>query len=464
MSATTGRPLIGFYGDDFTGSSENLAQYHRHGLRGRLYLRLPDPARLAEDASRLDVVGLAGTARSLSPEDMEQELAPAFAALAALAPRLVQYKICSTFDSSPDFGSFGHAIAMARRFFPGCAVPVLAASPDFGRYTVFGQHFARLGNQVLRLDRHPGMMNHPRTPMREADLARHLAAQTAQAFDNAVFTDLRTAGRAKALARRAFDADAGLIFDALDNQDLRVVSQAIWTIAHERPVFALAAQGLAQSLGGILAERMDSASLQTVQTRVHPVDRLLVLSGSCAIQNARQIDEAERAGWKTVFFTPDLADGDPARACETLLPQVLPDLDAGRSVVVYSARHPEDRLPGVGVRPERLGAAYAAIAREVRRRLPLRRIVFAGGDSSSHALRALGADALEIAVFDEVQNSHVCRLVADDPAVDALEVMLKGGQIGRDDFLVRAKSGSAPSERMKPLLTEEQQRGGSDAS
>lgn len=39
MSSTT--PLVGFYGDDFTGSSENLAQFHRNGLKTRLFLKVP---------------------------------------------------------------------------------------------------------------------------------------------------------------------------------------------------------------------------------------------------------------------------------------------------------------------------------------------------------------------------------------------------------------------------------------
>jgi hypothetical protein len=36
--------------------------------------------------------------------------------------------------------------------------------PQFARYTVFGQHFARFGPDVFRLDRHPSMVRHPTTP------------------------------------------------------------------------------------------------------------------------------------------------------------------------------------------------------------------------------------------------------------------------------------------------------------
>ena len=48
---TVPRPLVGFYGDDFTGSSENLAQFHRHGLKARLYIKIPAPQAFAAAAA-----------------------------------------------------------------------------------------------------------------------------------------------------------------------------------------------------------------------------------------------------------------------------------------------------------------------------------------------------------------------------------------------------------------------------
>ena len=79
--------------------------------------------------------------------------------------------------------------------------------------------------------------------------------------------------------------------------------------------------------------------------------------------------------------------------------------------------------------------------------MDLQRIVFAGGDTSSYAMRKIGADALEISVFDQEQSGHVCRLVSSDLAVDGVEVVLKGGQVGGDDFLLRAKAGTISAHR-----------------
>ena len=63
-------PAICFYGDDFTGASENLAQFHKHGLRCRLYFEPADPQRVRAEAAELDVIGIAGVARSRAPDQM----------------------------------------------------------------------------------------------------------------------------------------------------------------------------------------------------------------------------------------------------------------------------------------------------------------------------------------------------------------------------------------------------------
>ena len=50
------RALLAFYGDDFTGASENMAQYHRHGLRTFMFLERPNPDLFARKAAVFEVV------------------------------------------------------------------------------------------------------------------------------------------------------------------------------------------------------------------------------------------------------------------------------------------------------------------------------------------------------------------------------------------------------------------------
>lgn len=192
-----------FYGDDFTGSSENLAQFHRSGVKGKLYLSRPSAQTAATDSRSYDVLGFAGTARALSGVELDEELDSAFSIMRTLDSPLIQYKICSTFDSSPTVGSYGAVLARAAAHFGKRDVPVLAATPDFGRYTCFGNHFARFADGIERLDRHPSMSRHPRTPMLEADLRMHLAGQTDKEFVNVTLPAIRNRS---AMDERVFKA------------------------------------------------------------------------------------------------------------------------------------------------------------------------------------------------------------------------------------------------------------------
>ncbi len=86
--------------------------------------------------------------------------------------------MCSTFDSSPSIGSIGRAVDIGARVFEQAVVPLVVGAPQLKRYTFAGHLFAGYQGQTYRIDRHPVMRNHPVTPMHEADLCVHLAAQT----------------------------------------------------------------------------------------------------------------------------------------------------------------------------------------------------------------------------------------------------------------------------------------------
>jgi uncharacterized protein YgbK (DUF1537 family) len=106
--------------------------------------------------------------------------------------------------------------------------------------------------------------------------------------------------------------------------------------------------------------------------------------------------------------------------------------------VLHSADGPLDAAaPAAG---ERLGAALGRIARTVIGRRRLRRIVFAGGDTSSHGVAQLGIDALTWAAPLD-PGAPLVRAHATDPAIDGLELVLKGGQIGGEDFFERVRRG-----------------------
>ena len=219
------RLFLTFYGDDFTGSTDALEQLTLAGIRTVLFIAPPGPEELGKFPG-LQAIGVAGKTRSLAPAAMERELEPALLALKKLNPRHVHYKICSTFDSSPGIGSIGRVLDLAARIFPAAFIPLLVAAPALGRYTVFGQHFARYGigsaGRIHRLDRHPSVTRHPITPMTEADLPMHLAKQTKKRI--ALFDILQldmTAYETRASFERLLKEKPDIVlFDAYSNGHL----------------------------------------------------------------------------------------------------------------------------------------------------------------------------------------------------------------------------------------------------
>jgi 3-oxoisoapionate kinase len=79
------------------------------------------------------------------------------------------------------------------------------------------------------------------------------------------------------------------------------------------------------------------------------------------------------------------------------------------------------------------GTVLGRIAKSVAERTTLRRIVIAGGDTSSHAARAMGIEAVEmIALLSP--GSPLCKAYAPGSSIDGLEVNFKGGQVGKEDY------------------------------
>ena len=436
---------LAFYGDDFTGASDNAAQYARHGLRTLLFFSNPTPEVLKKAAQSYDVIGIAGTARSLPPEQIADELLPVLDNFQQLGVNFIQYKCCSTFDSSPSIGSLGEAIQLMRRVWPQSFVPVFSATPEFGRYTLFGHHYARAGNQVYRLDRHPVMSRHPVTPMHESDLAKILADQ---GFKSTRLIDLRLLDEHEknpnALSTLIANEDSA-VFDGYTQQQVVTGAASLWQLARSRTICAMAAQGLAHALGTHLREQNQIAAPQPTHT-LAPVDRLLVLSGSCSALSAAQIDWAIAAGFQEIRITPEQLIDTDQHTLKSLEDQMLDALSAGKSMVIYTAKGPDDnhlaaaldKLPANVSAPafiaNRIGLLYSRLAHTALARAGLTRLVVAGGDSSSFTMRQLGALALEIKASHFKQNAHVCTLISNDPLINGKEVLLKGGQVGADDL------------------------------
>lgn len=428
--------LYAYYGDDFTGSTDVLESLAEGGVPAILFLVPPDAELLARFPG-VRAVGLAGDSRSRSPEWMDAELPKALAALERLKAPITHYKTCSTFDSSPTTGSVGRALEIGARLFGG-TVPILIGAPHLGRYLVFGNLFAAAGGTVHRIDRHPTMSRHPVTPMREADMRLHLAEQT-QMRIALVPLDRLKAGEGVAALEEVGDGAAAILFDGVDRETLRAAGEIVWTRAGRDMRFGAGSSGFTRALIEIWRERglIGAAAPSSVNP---PVERLLVVSGSCSPITAEQIGFGLGNGYAGIRVdTAALLDGS-ATEQERIEAEALVPLCQGRSVIIYSSTGPlATEAAAAGAE---LGVALGRITRRLVEKAGLRRILFAGGDTSSHAVQQLGLLALSWAGPLE-KGAPLCHAYSDEPATDGLELVLKGGQMGSEGFFEVVRRGGA---------------------
>lgn len=448
-------PLIAFYGDDFTGSTDVMEVLTWAGIPTVLFFAPPDLDTARARFPDARAIGIAGTSRSWTPDEMDTRLPDLFAALGTTRAPLVHYKVCSTFDSAPHIGSIGRAIEIGIDTFGVDSVPLVVGAPFLRRYVAFSNLFARVDDTVYRLDRHPTMRVHPITPMGEADLRLHLAAQTELTI--APFTLLHLAEPAAAQrARYKQMTEAGariILFDTLDDDHLRAIGALIAAnSAAAVPHFVCGSSGVERALTLHWTAQGKISPVEPPQT-VGAADRLLVVSGSAAPATAAQIAWAEAHGFALVRLdTARLvseADAETARA--EVIERALELLNEGRSVVLFSARGPDD--PAIGetrahVRgdPSQVGARLATqqgmIARALLERSGLRRLVVTGGDTCGHAAQQLGIDALT-ALLPIAPGAPLCRAHSLDPRMDGVEIALKAGQVGAADYFGSVQRGRA---------------------
>jgi len=427
---------IAYYGDDFTGATDTLATAARAGLRSLLFLGLPTPAQL-ERAGPLDCLGIAGAARAMTPDEMQAELAPVGQFFAALGARVIHYKTCSTFDSAPHIGSIGAAIRILRTHAGSPLVAIVGGQPNLRRYCVFGNLFAAAGGAICRIDRHPTMRQHPVTPMHEADLRLHLAQQGLADVRSIAYTDIDQGGDAldsqlDALLRQRPDA---VLFDIAHMAHLAPVGRLIWQQAQGQCLLAAGPSSVVQAL----AAHWATAAMRAEATIAPAQEPVLVLAGSLSPMTARQVQAA--MSYEHLLLDAARLPQDTAYR-DQMARQIAKRLGEGTHVLACTApASGAAAVTGSAADGRSLALACGDLLAKVLRLRPLKRLGIAGGDTSSHAVQALDAWGLSYQA-QLAPGVALCRLHSDDPALEGLEIMLKGGQMGTEHLFEELLRGS----------------------
>ncbi|SEG52931.1 Uncharacterized conserved protein YgbK, DUF1537 family [Bryocella elongata] len=426
--------LYTFYGDDFTGSTDILEQLALGGVPAALFLAPPTPEQL-DHFPGLRAFGVAGDARSQTPEWMDQHLPRLFEALRSFGAPITHYKVCSTFDSSRQVGNIGRAIEIGLRTFAPEFVPIVVGAPHLRRYVMDGRLFAAAPDGMIhRIDRHP-MSRHPVTPMREPDLAKHLSHQSDIRVGHMPHDALASTERTQAALQAILEEGVQVVlFDTVDAMSLACIGTVLWAKGKAGPIFSASSSGLTSAL---LRAWDGDGLLQTSpsSTEVSPTSPLLVLSGSCSAATARQIQWSVQNGFHGIRIDPSVwLDSANGATRALVIAEAAEALNAARDVLIYTA---------VGESPEQpegaaLGASLGQLAIELLKRTAVQRVVFCGGDTSSHAVQELEVTALTwLASLDP--GAPLCLAHRDMKDGGPFELVLKGGQVGAPDFFAKAR-------------------------
>ena len=302
-----------------------------------------------------------------------------------------------------------------------------------GRFCAFGNLFAKMGigseGKIYRLDRHPSMSKHPVTPADESDLRLHLGKQTNKKFG---LVDILQLGKPvkewdKSIAR---DEQVVLI-DALYESQLENIGEWISSFNKRKIQFSVGGSGVEAALGKYW-NKMRVLKPKTKWRNIQKAKPLLVLSGSCSPVTKKQIQYALAKGFVEVSLFKEEFNGETGNGffIGSDVEAIIAALKKGKNVIVHSGNLVDiEQSDSARV----IGKALGDIAKEVCKKIKLKRIVVAGGDTSSYAARAMEIDAVEM-IAPVVIGAPLCKAYSKNKMIDGLEVNFKGGQVGGENY------------------------------
>lgn len=450
--------LLAYYGDDFTGSTDALEFLTLAGVKTVLFLRKPEQKDL-DRFPGIQAIGLAGKSRSMSPSEMDTELYSAFENLKSFAPNHFHYKVCSTFDSAPHVGNIGKAIEIGSEVFKQKTVLVSPSAPHLGRFCVFGNLFARMGTigngEIYRIDRHPSMSKHPVTPALEGDLTIHLAKQTEKSISLINLTTIEKGTSAVLEAVENNKADI-LFFDGFNLEHLKTIGSIFNQLATEKTLFSVGSSGIEMALG------LDWTAQKIIGNEITfesagEVSPILVLSGSCSPVTSSQIEYALENGFLEIPLESKAVDiQNQAEIIKNTVAQIIENFNNGKSTILHTSTGSDDpriaeteayfKAKGVSENDIQkqcssiYGSILGQITKEVLKAVKIKRILFAGGDTSSYAASELDILALEM-IAPIAPGAPLCKAVSDNEWVNGIEMNFKGGQVGTADYFIKVLKG-----------------------
>jgi len=266
--------FFGAIADDFTGASDLAALMARSGATVSLRLGtagMEDPTPLAD----FEIIAL--KSRTIPKAEAIEQSLEALAWLKQNGAKRFLFKYCSTFDSTAEgnIGPVSEAMMDALQTDKTIYCP---SFPQNGRTVYQGTMFVN----GIRLDESP-MRNHPLTPMRDGNIARHLQSQCTLPVSIINWHDVQS-GAASLAETMAKNEASHLVVDAINDADLNIIAAAVQNMA-----FITGGSAVAAPLPALYSAKGHVEFTPGTPPKIKTENTPLVLSGSCSDMTRRQV-------------------------------------------------------------------------------------------------------------------------------------------------------------------------------
>ncbi|MEZ0537848.1 four-carbon acid sugar kinase family protein [Caldicellulosiruptoraceae bacterium PP1] len=311
---------------------------------------------------------------------------------------------------------------------------VVAAFPKNGRQTLYGIHYVH-GKKL----EHSEFRKDPMHPMTESYLPNIVSKQTKRTIGVLNIEDLRNDKEyVKKIVQEKEKILSYLIFDCENQEDLRKIAELIYN----KRVF-MGSSAIAEELADLIFK--NPIGLKGINLPKKNNYGILCAAGSLMPQTKRQIEHLKSLELPYIVIDTTKIFDETIRInlIDEISDRLAKILENGQDAVVYTANSQEEveETKSIGRKKglseveilNLVSSTLADIVKKTKEKLPINRIVVAGGETSAAVCNKLNIN--KMIVWKEIQ-SGLPSCVSEGS--DNIMLVLKSGSFGSDDFLKEA--------------------------
>ncbi|PCI53546.1 MAG: Hrp-dependent type III effector protein [Alphaproteobacteria bacterium] len=419
------QPFLGCIADDVTGATDLSLNLVQGGMEVVQWLKIPTLEQLQSVYADAAVVAL--KIRSIQANEAVEQALSALQILEAAGCQRYYFKYCSTFDSTEQGNIAPIAEALLDALSSDQTI-FCPAFPEAGRTVYTGHLF--VNDQLLN---ESGMQNHPLNPMNDANLIRVLSKQSTRKVGLLHLRDIELGPDNIQQKLRSLKENGCtfVIVDTLGNQHLGQLATACADFK-----LITGGSGLARFLAGAYQSKQLVDGKETPIDTTSKIGRSAVLSGSCSTATLQQVDNFKEY---CVFYQIDIPQlmQNEQQATEHILDWVNKQ-PIDQPLMIYSS----DEHKNVNVLQQQYGSENVAnkveclqarLAKSLVDNFGVKKLIVAGGETSSAVAAALDIQALRIGA-EIAPGVPWTESISDQP----INLAFKSGNFGDEKFFQTA--------------------------